>query len=255
MSLVLYRKEGHVAYITLNNPESLNAINRKMAKELIEVWIDYRDDDNLWVAILNGEGKSFCSGADVKEMERGAWKFRQSLVYGDDRIGHTNYNLWKPIIAAVHRHTYGGGLLLALESDIIVASEDALFGLPEGKVNIPTLVAPFLTDFMPRTVANELMYTAKPLHAKRAYELGIINRVVEKENLMSTAQEFAEQICKNGPMAAWAAKEMMWRTRGMSTADAITVVEHIATPVWNSEDSKEAKQAFKEKRMPQWKLK
>lgn len=254
MGKIKYQKDGHIAYITLNSPESLNALTREMAQELKEIWIDYRDDDNLWVAILNGEGKSFCSGANVKSMERGSWNFRESIIFGDEKIGHTNYGVWKPIIAAVHRHTYGAGLLLALESDIIVASEDTLFGVPESRVNVPVLLAPFLTDYMPRAIANELMYTGKPIDANRAYELGMINKVVPKEELIIEAKRIANMICEMGPLANWASKEIMWRTRNLSSQDALTIVEHIATPTWNSEDSIEGKAAFKERRKPEWKV-
>ena len=255
MAQILYRKEGHIAYITLNNPSALNAINRDMVRELKVIWEDIRDDNNIWVGILNGEGKSFCSGADVKRMERGAWHIRESLIYGEERGSHTNYGLWKPLIAAVHRHAYGAGLMLAMESDFIVASEDALFGIPEGKVNIPTLPTPFLCDFMPRCIANEMIYTGKPITAQRAYELGMINRVVPKEDLLKVAEEMAHAMCEMGPLANWASKELMWRTRNLSTEDTITLIEHIATPAWNAEDSVEGKAAFKEKRKPQWKVK
>ena len=254
MEQVLYRKEGHIAYISLNNPDSLNAINRKMVHELRDTWIDFRDDKNLWVAILTGEGKSFCAGADVKEMERGQWRFRQSLLFGDDRAGASNYDVFKPIVAAVHKHVVGAGFLLALESDIRIASEDALFSVPEGKVNVPTLLAPFLVDHMPRALANELMFTGKPIDAARAYQNGIVNRVVPKDKLMETAQEFADRICELGPLSLWATKELLCRTRNLDYNATVALIEHIATPVWNSKDSQEAKQAFIEKRKPVWSL-
>jgi len=254
MSRIIYRKDGHIAYISLNNPERLNAINRNLVKELREVWIDYRDDQNLWVAILMGEGKSFCTGADVKEMDRGEWHLRQSLIYGDDRISSREYGLWKPIIAAVHRHVFGAGLMLALEADIKIACEDALFGIPEGRVNIPTLMAPFLTDYMPRSLAAELIFTGKPIDAQRAYQSGMINKIVSREQLLPAAEEVARQICENGPLSIWATKELFYRTRYMDNNSAIALIEHIAVPVWNSNDSKEGKQAFIEKRKPQWQL-
>lgn len=254
MEQVLYRKKGHIAYISLNNPDSLNAINRKMTRELRDVWIDFRDDKDLWVAILTGEGRSFCAGADVKEMERGKWRFRQSLLFGDDRAAASNYDVYKPIVAAVHRHVVGAGLLLTLEADIRIASDDALFSVPEGKVNVPTLLAPYLVDHMPRALANELMYVGKPIDAQRAYDNGIVNRVVPREKLMETAVEFAEKICELGPLSLWATKEILLCSRNLDNAATVALIEHIATPVWNSRDSQEAKQAFMEKRKPNWTL-
>lgn len=254
MSEVIYRKEGHIAFITLNRPENRNAINRQLVCELREAWIDYRDDENLWVAILNGEGKCFCAGADVKEMQRGKWKFRQSLTFGDDRVAASNYGIYKPIIAAVHSNVVGAGVLLALECDIIIASDDVRFFLPEGKVNIPTLLAPFLCDYMPRAIANEMMYTGRPIDAKRAYDTGMVTNVVGRDKLMETAVQYAKEICAQGPLSLWATKEFMTRGRYLDLDGKIALIEHIATPVWNSEDSIEAKQAFIEKREPSWKL-
>lgn len=254
MSQILYKKEGHIAYISLNNPESLNALNLEMATKLEAIWIDFRDDLSVWVAILSGEGKSFCAGADVKQMERGKWQLRQSIILGDHSISPTRHNVWKPIIAAVHRHVYGAGLLLALESDIRVAADDALFGIPEGKVNVPTLFAPFASSYMPRAIAGELLYTAKPIDAQRAYHLGLVNRVVPRDRLLATATEIAQQICENGPLSIWATKELFCRGENMAHDGALALIEHIATPIFNSADSIEAKQAFIEKRKPVWQL-
>lgn len=255
MSQVLYKKDGNIAYISLNRPENLNAINREMTRELAKIWVDFRDDVNLWVAIIGGEGKSFCVGADIKEMERGKWQFSQSLLFGDDRIGPSNYRIWKPLIAAVHGLVLGGGLVLALECDIRISSDDALFGIPEGKVNLPFLFAPFISDYIPRAIAAELMFTGKPIDAQRAYQLQLVNRVVPYSELMSSAINMAEEICTNGPLSNWAAKELFYRCRDMDYHSALSLVEHVAPPVWNAEDSIEAKQAFIEKRKPKWKLK
>lgn len=255
MSAVLYKKEGHVACISLNQPEKRNAIDRVMTRELAKIWVDFRDDNNLWVAILSGEGKSFCAGADVKEMERGRWQFRQSLIFGDDRMGPGNYKIWKPIIAAVQGHVFGAGLVLALECDIKVAADNALFGIPESRVNVPFLFAPFIADYMPRAVAAELMFTAKPLDAQRAYQIGLVNKVVPNDQLMPTAISVAEEICKNGPLSVWASKELFYRCRDMNYDNALALVAHIVPPVWNAEDSIEARRAFIEKRKPEWKLK
>lgn len=255
MENVIYRKEGHIAYISLNRPESRNAINRQLVVELRDVWIDFRDDDDLWVGILSGEGKSFCAGADVKEQERGKWKFRQSLIFGDDRLLASNYGVYKPIVGAVQKHAAGAGMFLALECDVVIASEDLKFFLPEARVNIPTLTAPFITDYMPRAIATEMLYTGNTLSAQRAYDLGMVNKVVPTELLMETAEEYANKILENGPLANWAAKELMYRGKDMDLNSQIALLEHVITPIWNSEDSKEAKLAFVEKRKPVWKLK
>jgi len=255
MSEVIYAKKQHVAFITLNRPKSLNAINRALADSLIKVWLDFRDDKNLWVAVLSGEGKSFCAGADLKEMERGQWEFRKSLLFGDNPIGPSYYKVWKPIIAATQGHVNGAGLWLALESDLRICTESAIFGTGETKANVPALVAPFLCDYLPRSLVAEMMYAAKPIGSRRAYEVGLVNKIVSEEKLLSEAADMAMAICECGPLAVWASKEMGVRARYMDFQSALALVEHIATPVWNSEDSIEAKQAFSEKRKPIWKLK
>jgi enoyl-CoA hydratase/carnithine racemase len=252
---LLCEKKEHIAFIRLNRPESLNAINRSLANELIKVWVDFREDKNLWVAILSGEGKSFCAGADVKEMERGKWEFRQSLLFGDKPIGPSNYKVWKPIIAATQGHVNGAGLWLACECDIIISADNTLFGTRETRANIPALVAPFLSDYLPRGIAAEILFTGKPIDAQRAYQVGLVNKVIPEEQLMTEATNMAEEICDCGPLSVWASKELFLRTRYMDYQSSLALVEHIATPVWNSEDSIEAKKAFSEKRKPRWQLK
>lgn len=255
MPEILYEKKEHIAFIRLNRPESLNAINRSLANELIKAWVDFRDDKNLWVAILSGEGKSFCAGADLKEMKRGKWEFRQSLLFGDEPIGPSNYKVWKPIIAATQGHVNGAGLWLALESDLRISADNAQFGTREARANVPALVAPFLSDYLPRGIAAEILFTAKSVNAQRAYQIGLVNKVVSEEELMIEAINMAEGLCDCGPLSVWASKELFLRTRYMDYQSALSLVEHIATPVWNSEDSIEAKKAFSEKRKPKWKLK
>jgi len=254
MSEVLYQKKGHIAYISLNRPESLNAISRSMADQLIAAWLDFRRDKELWVAVLSGEGKSFCAGADLKEMERGKWNFRQSLLFGDRPIGPSNYKIWKPIIAATQGHVNGAGLFLALEADIRISAEDAVFGTRETKVNVPNLVAPFLVDHLPRAIVSELLFASKSIDAQRAYQLGLVNQVVSNEMLITEASKLGEEICECGPLSVWASKELMVRTRDMDYQSALALVEHISTPIWNSKDSIEGKRAFLEKRRPRWKL-
>lgn len=113
MPAVKYEKEEKIAFITLNRPERLNAIDLETTEELIKIWINFRDDDQLWVAILSGEGRSFCAGADVDKMTLGGiWNVRKSLIYGKKKMGPSNYKVWKPIIAAVHGYVLGVASIL-----------------------------------------------------------------------------------------------------------------------------------------------
>jgi len=254
MSDVTYEKRGHIADIRLNKPRSLNAISNAMTRELADIWCDFRDSKELWVAVLSGEGRSFCAGADVKEMKVGKWDMHQSLIFGDVRLTPSNYNVWKPIIAALHGHVFGAGLWLALECDLRIAGKNARFAAPEGRVGLVTLFAPFLSDYLPRTVSNELLLTGEPIDAERAFQLGLVNKVVPDEELMQTAMTTAETICKNSPLANWSTKELTLRSRGRDQAGTIALIEEIASPAFNSEDIIEGQRAFSEKRKPIWKL-
>ncbi len=254
MQPVKYEKEGKIAFITLNRPERLNAIDLKTTEELIKIWIDFKEDDQLWVAILNGEGRSFCAGADVEKMDLGGmWNISKSLIYGDKKMGPSNYSVWKPIIAAVHGHVLGAGFYLALECDLIIAAEDAEFGLPEPKVGIPTLFTPYLHNYLSPCLAMELLLTAERINAKRAYEVGLVNRVVSQDLLLDSAKSMAEKICQNGPLSLRAIKEVFQRSREMDSTSKLILLEQIFSPVENSEDAAEGKKAFQEKRKPQWK--
>jgi enoyl-CoA hydratase/carnithine racemase len=256
MSAVKYEKEGKIAFVTLNRPERLNAIDLGATEELIKIWIDFKEDDQLWVAILNGEGRSFCAGADVEKMDLGGmWNIRKSLIYGDKKMGPSNYGVWKPIIAAVHGYVLGAGFYLALECDLIIAAEDAEFGLPEPKVGIPTLFAPSLRYYLSPCLAMELLLTGERVNAKRAYEMGLVNRIVSRDLLLDSAKSMAEKICQNGPLSVRAIKEVYQRSREMDATSKLTLLEQIFTPVENSEDAAEGKRAFQEKRKPQWKCK
>lgn len=258
MDTVLYEKRDKIAYITLNRPQSRNAVNREMAERLVEIWKDFPDDDNLHVAILNGNGKSFCVGADITEhkMKKGdKWTFNESLLFGDVRISPNEHKVYKPIIASVHHYVLGAGFYLTMECDIVIATEDAEFGLPEPRVSLPTLLAPFLYDYLPRCLAMEILLVCDRISVQRAYEMGLCNRIVPSQELMNTAEEIAEKILLNGPLSMRAVKELCHRSRNMDCLGRLSLIEHICAPVWNSEDAAEGRQAFYEKRKPIWKNK
>lgn len=253
MKLVQYRKEGRIGIITLNDPQRLNSISREMVGELKDIWQDFKNDKDIWVGILCGEGRSFCAGANVKAQDRGNWDMRKSIAFGDERFSHIYYQAWKPLIAAVHGHVYGAGLAMALEADIVVAAENALFCLPEGKVNIATPISPFVFGDIPKAIVKEMVFTGKPINATRAYELGMINKIVPQELLLQTAMEYAQEICKNtGPLANQATKEILWRAKTKDLEQTLEIMQEVGVPVYGTEDSLESQKAFAEKRSPNW---
>lgn len=253
MKNILYEKKGRIAYIILNRPDKLNSINIEMTNEIQEVWKNFRDDDGCWVAILSGAGRAFCSGAEVNGLPDKKWSISQSITVGGTTIGPMRHKIWKPIIAALHGYVFGGGIWIALECDLRIAAENTLFSLPGPKIGIPTPFTAFLSDFLPRGIAAELLLVGDRMDARRAYDLGLVNRVVESDRLLEEVTKLAERICQNAPLAVKAMKEVMIKCKNISYQDTLNLTEDIFLPVYESEDAKEGKRAFVEKRKPEWK--
>jgi len=252
-----YEKEGRIAIFTINRPQAFNAMNLEAARELHEAMVDFRDDPNLWVGIITGAGaKAFSAGADVKEMlpfmkehmDR-PWAMPSSPMRG--------FELWKPLIAAVNGLALGGGLEIALTCDIRIASENARFGQPEillgmipgwgGTQRLPRLI--------PWCKAAELLLMGKHIDAQEAYRIGLVNKVVSSDQLMPTAKEWAENICKAGPLAVRASKEAMIRGCSMTLEDGLRLEYSLTSYILGTEDFAEGTAAFIEKRKPVFKVK
>jgi enoyl-CoA hydratase/carnithine racemase len=143
MSLLTYEKKNRIVYITMNRPEKRNAINRELGEEIRKAWIDFRDDDDLWVAIVSGVGKAFTTGVDLaEELVREATV--ASLLDNILQVSPSLYNVWKPIVAAIQGYCLGNGLLMAHDCDIKIATPDAVFGVPEVKRGSATLFAGYM---------------------------------------------------------------------------------------------------------------
>ncbi|MFC2003876.1 enoyl-CoA hydratase/isomerase family protein [Chloroflexota bacterium] len=252
MSVVLYEKKGRIAYITLNRPEKLNAISFEVAEELRRIWQELMDDDNLWVAVLTGAGESFCAGADLGYIAAGEWKITKSVSMGNNAAGPSTCRMWKPVIAALKGRVLGAGFWLSLECDIRVAADDTLFGLPEPKVGVPTIVASLVPRHIPMAIANELLLLGESITARRAYEVGLINRVVPPDKLMDEVTAIAEKLCHNAPLSLRAIRALVRQGNTMDYNAIMALVEHICTPVMNSQDRIEGVTALKEKRKPVW---
>jgi enoyl-CoA hydratase/carnithine racemase len=250
--MIEYQKEGRIGIITINRPEALGAITLRDFEKLHDVFVDFRDDDKLMVAIITGTGdRVFCSGVDVKDMlpfvKRTAntpWQQPTTPMRGLD--------LWKPLIAALNGLTLGGGLEIALACDIRIASENAKFGFPEVRVGmLPGLGGTQrLPRLIPPTIAAEMIFTGRMIDAQEAYRTGLVSRVVPLDKLMPTAKELAEAICEGGPVAIRKAKESMVRGMSMGLEEGLRL-EHTLTPaVVFSKDFEEGINAFAEKRKP-----
>ncbi|MBI4296881.1 MAG: enoyl-CoA hydratase/isomerase family protein [Chloroflexi bacterium] len=252
-----FRKEGHVAYFTINRPEALNSMNLEGTKQLTEAMIAFRDDSELWAGIITGAGeKAFCSGADIrdvlpfmKEHRQEPWAFPPTIMRG--------LELWKPLIAAINGYALGGGLELAMACDIRIASENARLGTPE--VALGLIPGWGGTQRLPRAVpwckAAELLLTGKPIDAQEAYRIGLVNRVVPLADLMKTAREYADAICTNAPLAVQAAKQAMYKGYDLTMEDGLRLESSLVASVMATEDFSEGTAAFLERRKPQYKAK
>lgn len=250
MSAVRYQVKDHLASIVLNRPDKMNAINAEMRQELMDAFADVRDNDEVWLAILTGEGKAFCAGRDLVER----------VDKGDHIPGPTTADIYtlqsqtyKPIIAAVNGVCMAQGCGLALSSDILIAAESARFGWPQVKRGISSISGPtLLARLVPHNLAMEYLFTGEPMDSATALRLGIINRVVPDGDALSAAEDLAAAILKNAPLAVRAMKEATLKTRHLRADDAYLAARFLLEQVDASEDSREGLLAFKEKRAPVW---
>ncbi|MER5915266.1 enoyl-CoA hydratase-related protein [Streptomyces sp. NPDC001982] len=247
---VLYEVRGRVAWITLNRPEARNALNKAVRDGVQAGFEQFNADDTAAVAVLTGAGdKAFCAGADLKEMADTSLKIppRDFIVH----LGRT-LKVDKPVIAAVNGVAYAGGFLLAQQVDLVVAADHARFGISEAKVGRGSPWAAPLPWLMPPRVAMEMLMTGDPISAQRAYELGLVNKVVPAENLVTETQELASTIAANAPLSVRAAKALVYASAEMGWTAALDTGDLIYEKVYLSDDAQEGPQAFKEKRKPVW---
>jgi enoyl-CoA hydratase len=251
-TIELTREDG-IATVTLNRPERLNALSRRMLEELGDVFQDLGQDQTVGVVILTGGPKAFSAGADLKEasasvdeMPTALWRQGPATVF--DQIERID----KITIAAIAGYAMGGGLELALVCDLRIAATNARLGLPEVKVGI--IPAGGGTQRLPRAIgatrAKELMLLCDPISAERAEQIGLVNRVVEPDALMEEARALARTILERPPLAARAIKSCVNAGMQMELPAGLEYEGRIATILLNSEDRKEGMQAFVEKRAP-----
>ncbi len=244
-----YRREGRICYITLNRPQVLNAANPRLLNDLRDALTEFDRDEEAWVAILAGAGRAFCAGFDVKEVF--ATHEPGSPWFDGEPVSLTNVENWKPVIAAVHGYALGYGMILASECDLIIATEDAQFGLTEPqRGSFAGGAVHRLLYWMPSKVATEMILTGEPIDAGTAHRLGLVNQVVSNDELLPAAQALAERLLAAAPLSV---REGVRVTR-LATEKTLDLVDG-----WvgyrrfdDTEDFREATRAFAEKREPRW---
>jgi enoyl-CoA hydratase/carnithine racemase len=246
-----YHVRNGVAWLTINRPEARNSLNQAVRDGLFAGVRRFNADDTAKVLVLTGAGdKAFCAGGDLKEMS--AQRLTVPPIDFVPQFGR-NIDVAKPTIAAVNGVAYAGGFLLAQTCDLCVASTTASFAITEARVGRGSPWAAPLPAMIPRRIAMELMLTAAPLTAERAYEVGFVNRLAEPADLVAVTQELAEQIAANAPLSVAAGKQTAVLTAHYPLDEAFRRAESIWAPVYLSDDAQEGMHAFTDRRQPAWK--
>jgi (E)-benzylidenesuccinyl-CoA hydratase len=251
---VRYEIDGHVATITYNRPEALNAINGEMRRGLNEAFAAFRDDEGAWVAIVTGQGRAFCAGADMRDGRGATGEFAGSFWEKPTLNSfESGWEIFKPVIAAVNGHCLGYGLTLVTWCDFVIASERAEFGFPEVRLGVPTIVGAIR---LPQRIgwhhAMELLLTGERFDAHRAREMGLAGSVVPHDDLMAEARSLADRLVQAAPLAARATKEVAVRSQHLSSLEAIRFGETMRKVVASTADAAEGLEAAREGRSPRW---
>lgn len=257
--VLLEERRGRSMVLTLNRPHAMNAMNAELSGALGQAMERASHDPEVWVVILTGAGdRAFCAGVDLKAAARGESTHASPEEFEKWHFaGFVKHVINKPVIAAVNGFALGGGTEIALASDLIVAADTANFGLPEVKRGlIAGAGGTFrLPHHIPKKIAMELILTGTALTAERARELGLVNRVVPRDQLIDAALELADLICENSPLAVQASKRLALGIDGdmipSEEASWIRSRDEFAALRLTS-DYREGPKAFAEKRAPQW---
>lgn len=261
MAKVLTERRDHIWIITINRPEQMNCVDGDTAALLEQAWKTFRDDDELYVAILTGAGDTaFCSGADLKNLPSlgpGASRHqrRHFITSGPGYMGYSRQtDIFKPILCAVNGYAFAGGLELACLGDLRVASENAEFWVACRRWNVPLVDGG--TQRLPRIVgmgwAMELIVLGKRIDAQEAYRIGLANEVVSRGQALSRAIELAEQICAYPQGAIRTDKEAALRGFGRPLEEGLRIECEVGQTVIGSHDTFEGPAAFAERRAPKF---
>lgn len=246
-------KDNHIMTVTLERPERLNALHPPANAELGEVFDEFANDDDMWVAIITGRGRGFSAGNDLRYQAEGGERVPMPRGFA----GLTSrFDLQKPVIAAVNGVSMGGGFEIALACDLIIASEKALFALPEPKVGLAALAGGL--NRLPRQIGSKralgMILTGRHVSAEEGLALGFVNEVVPHDDLMNAAKRWANDICQCAPLSIRASKDVVYRSLDCaSLEESMKVGYESVQAMIKSEDFIEGPKAFSEKRPPNWK--
>ncbi|HEY2815294.1 MAG TPA: crotonase/enoyl-CoA hydratase family protein [Acidimicrobiales bacterium] len=251
--MVDYELQGHVALLTLNRPEARNAVNGDVANGMEKAIDELEANEEAWVGILTHVGPVFCAGADLKAINSGQAGALQTKRGGF--AGFVNRERTKPIIAAIDGPALAGGCEIAVACDLIVASTDARFGLPEVKRSLVAAAGGLfrLPRMLPRKIALEMIMTGDPISAERAAELGFVNEVCEPGQALDRARALADRIAANAPLAVRESRAIVLETVDAPDEEGWKRSGEGMAKLASTEDFWEGPKAFIEKRPPEWK--
>lgn len=251
MALINYEVKDKLAFITLNRPEKMNAINEEMVELMFSILDEVSRDDGVWACIITGEGKAFSSGHDLTYFA--GERTQEARAVSD--LYQVILELPRPCFAAINGICLAGGAGIALSTDIRLMAEGAKLGWPQVKRGVSSVSGPFLlANLVPRNIAYEILFTGEFISAQKARELGLINHVVpEGKDTLEQTEALARQVMKNAPLAIRAIKDFTFRARHLSNSDALRMGDLLFKKLVDSEDGQEGLAAFLEKREPRWK--
>ena len=250
-----FERRGSIALVTVNRPESMNALDVEHDRALAQVWKTFEADETLLVAVLSGAGgRAFCSGGDLKTYM--PWRRDMALHGTESTVSFGGMTLadeiTKPVIAAIQGHCIAGGLELALACDIRICTPDSRFGLAEVRWGV--LPGGGGTQRLPRLVpvgcALEMILTGESIDAQRAERIGLVNRVVTADTLLDTAFAIAERIAANGPLAVKAAKQAVLHGLDRSLKEGLALEGALQKELLQTDDAEERLRAFAARRRP-----
>lgn len=255
---LLVERKGHILVLTMNRPESRNALSLDMLAGLSDAWDEINEDPGIRVAILTGAGGNFCAGADLKAMNEKS--VDQQYEHSDHDPAYVKpllkgFTLKKPLVAAVEGFAIAGGTEILQATDIRVAAKSAVFGVTEVRLGLFPLGASTvrLRRQIPYTIAADMLLTGRTLTADEAARYGLIGYVTQDGGALDKAHEIAERIARNGPLAVQAVLRALRETESLAESEALSIEARIGLPVFASEDAKEGPRAFAEKRKPVFK--
>ncbi len=248
--------ENHIATITINRPERMNAMDAEHYEALSAAWERVRDDPEIRVAIITGAGeKAFSAGADLKSFVTQQPSIAELLLTQKNQLLNRGLEVWKPVVAAVNGHCIGGGMTLMLATDIRLSAPHATYSVAEVKRGIfpGNGGTQRIAQQLPHPIAMELLLLGDSFDAQTALRWGLVNKIVEPQELMNVAREYAVRLASNAPLAVQAAKELALRSRDVDLATGLRMEQVMFRHMLSTEDVAEGTKAFAEKRKPSFK--